>query len=390
MIDYDVIIAGAGMVGGSLALSLAQQGLRVAVLERAPTTAIADHEPARIRVSALSLGSRQLLEKVGVWQRLLPARLAPYQYLSVWEHGVSPLTFSAEEIGHSELGVIMENDHLQWQLLVMMQAQANIDVIAPATLSGVQQTHSDTALVRLSDGRTLTCRLIIAADGARSQVRDWAGIGTTAWDYRQQAMVLTVKVEQGPYDETWQRFTPTGPQAFLPLFGAYASLVWYHQTATIARLSKLTDQQLANEIREQFPDRLPPFSIVERGAFPLTRQHANRYSQGRVLLAGDAAHTINPLAGQGVNIGLQDVAVLADLIPQHDLASAKGIASLAHQYERVRRPANLAMMSAMDTFYLAFSNDRPLWRRTRKLGLQLAGKAQPLRALVGRYACGLN
>lgn len=388
MNDYDVIIAGAGMVGGSLALSLAAQGMRIAVVERRAAPPVEVGEPAHIRVSALSLASEQLLRALGLWQQLPHERLAAYRRLSVWEHGALPVTFDANDIDQPRLGTILENDVLQQAIWQQLQHNELITLYTPAQISQLENSEQGVAIT-LNQGQQVSARLAVAADGAHSQLRQLAGIGTTAWQYRQQAMVLTVRVADGPYQETWQRFTATGPQAFLPLFGDYASLVWYHQPQAIEHMKNLADEPLTALVQEHFPSRLPAFSIVERSSFALTRQHANRYGSGSVLVVGDAAHTINPLAGQGVNIGLQDVSALVEILAETHREGNWEHGRLVRRYEWQRRPANLAMMSAMDGFYLAFSNEQPLLKRVRKAALSAVGKAHPLRTWVARYACGL-
>jgi 2-octaprenyl-3-methyl-6-methoxy-1,4-benzoquinol hydroxylase len=232
--------------------------------------------------------------------------------------------------------------------------------------------------------------VLVAADGAQSQLKQLAGIGSLGWQYQQACLLVHVCTDYGALPMTWQQFTPQGPRAYLPLPGQQASLVWYDDHLRIQQLATLAPAQLAQQIRQHFPAELGDFTVLKQAYFPLTRSHANHYVKGRLVLVGDAAHTINPLAGQGVNLGFADAQCLADLLIKQfaggtDLAAA----SLLAQYERERRKANLLMMSAMDVFYQVFSSQLAPLVQIRRLGLQLAGKTGPLKTYVGRYAAGL-
>ena len=217
-----------------------------------------------------------------------------------------------------------------------------------------------------SEQIVIKTKLLIAADGANSQVRTLAGIGTTGWDYQQSAMLINVETEAEQQDITWQQFLPTGPVALLPMPGNNASLVWYHQKGEIKRLAGLSNQQLEEEVVQHFPDKLGRVKGLNKASFPLTRRHANSYQNKRVLLLGDAAHTINPLAGQGVNLGFKDVKALQTVIAKafgenkqwHDIEILKG-------YEQARRKDNLMMMTGMDAIYAGFSHQSPITKLIR-------------------------
>jgi 2-octaprenyl-3-methyl-6-methoxy-1,4-benzoquinol hydroxylase len=217
-------------------------------------------------------------------------------------------------------------------------------------------------------------------------------LGVTSWDYQQHALVIYVETDYPQQDITWQRFVPSGPQAFLPLSGHYGSLVWYNSPDEVARLKNLSYQQLMQELLATFPDCLGKLKqILGTASFPLKRQHAQSYVKQGVALVGDAAHTINPLAGQGVNIGLLDAAALAEVLieasRQHeDIADVK----ILKHYEAMRRTENLKMMTTMDIFYQAFSNQILPLKILRNLGLGLAQRISPLKNKVMRAAMGLE
>ena len=239
--------------------------------------------------------------------------------------------------------------------------------------------------------QTVSTSLLIAADGANSHIRKLASIGTTGWDYQQSAMLINVATEAEQQDITWQQFFPTGPLAMLPLSGRYASLAWYHQRDEIKRLASLTNEQLTEEVNTKFPKRLGKIEVIDKASFPLTRRHANQYVKGRVVLLGDAAHTINPLAGQGVNIGFKDVKALQNVI-----ANALGEGNVWHSavvlaaYEKARRADNFMMMSSMDLLYKTFSNTSPLLKAVRNIGLFTAQRSKILKNKALVYACGLS
>lgn len=233
-------------------------------------------------------------------------------------------------------------------------------------------------------------KLVVGADGANSQVRQMAGIGIHAWQYQQSCMLITVQSESAPGESTWQHFTPNGPHAFLPLFDNWASLVWYDKPARIRQLQGLSMDQLQREIRQHFPSRLGNVTPVAAGAFPLMRRHALQYAREGLVLVGDAAHTIHPLAGQGVNLGYRDVDALLDVLGN---ARAHAEAWASHQvlkrYQTRRMADNFIMQSGMDLFYAGFSNNVGPVRIVRNIGLMAAERAGGLKRQALKYALGL-
>lgn len=385
---FDVAIVGGGMVGATLALALGQAGQRVALLERQSAPALSADSAFDLRISALNRRSEALLQQLGVWSALLPSRVQQYRSLLAFEDAHSQLAFTAAELGESHLGHMVENLHLQqvlWQLL-----PANVQRFCPVTLHSYSEA-ADHAVLHTSTG-DIRARLLVAADGAQSQLKQLAGIGSHGWQYQQACLLVHVSTTAPSSQQTWQQFTEQGPRAYLPLPGHDASLVWYDDHLRVQQLAAMPAAPLAAEIRQHFPALLGDFVVHKAGYFPLTRSQANQYAKGRVVLCGDAAHTINPLAGQGVNLGFADVALLVQLLtqtPAQSMADAAALSRLLAEYESSRRRANLLMMSAMDLFYQVFKQPLSPIRLARRFGLQLAANAGPLKKLVGKYAAGL-
>jgi 2-octaprenyl-3-methyl-6-methoxy-1,4-benzoquinol hydroxylase len=420
MEHFDCVVVGGGMVGAASALSLAQLGLRVALIEQFEPKPYSSEQNLDLRVSAISLASQHLLEQVGAWSQVTQWRTCPYKRLGVWEQNYAYTEFNADDIEQQQLGHIVENRILQLALWQKIKTETNIVLFCPHQLINLTQDSSQVSLLlknstSLSE-TTITTKLVIAADGANSHVRKMVNIGVSAWDYQQSAMLINVKTEKPQQDITWQKFFTTGPVAFLPLArsplakeslskespskeksaeqGGYASLVWYHQRDEIKRLSSLSNQQLQQEISAVFPKRLGQIEVIDKGAFPLTRRHANSYQNKRVLLLGDAAHTINPMAGQGVNLGFKDVKALQTVI-----ASAIGNGECWHNvdvlshYETMRRKDNLLMMSTMDALYHGFSHPSSIVKIVRNLSLFAINKVPFINTTIKNkalaYACGI-
>jgi 2-octaprenyl-3-methyl-6-methoxy-1,4-benzoquinol hydroxylase len=229
----------------------------------------------------------------------------------------------------------------------------------------------------------ISADLVLACDGARSNLRDLVNIGSTGWQYAQSCMGVLVKMDAPQQDITWQEFQPTGPVAFLPMQAPYANLIWYHHHDELLRLSQLDNNALKDAIIQTYPVLAGDFEIQSKAVFPLTRQHANHYSSGRVVLLGDAAHAINPLAGQGVNLGFKDVAELSESLQQE-----QSIELALKRYERKRRLPNLAMMSMMDACYFTFSNTNKPLSLLRNAVIKGLAKATPLQSHILKYAVG--
>lgn len=407
---FDIVIVGAGMVGAALATGLGREGLSVAVIDRTSAPAFDPQTAPDIRVSALSVGSERYLDSLGAWSRILDMRATPYRRLAVWDETPHPLTrlvprrltevtFDALDLGAPHLGHIVENSITQYALWLTAQEQPGVSILAGSGVASVNQDN-DQAVITLENGQTLSARLVVGADGAQSRIRDMAGIGVTRDQYGQQAMVISVRYRGAVEDITWQGFYPSGPRAFLPLHSAgqafpgesWASLVWYDTPEQLAHLKSLDHAALMAEIQGAFPDDLPMLTHIDaRASFPIARQHARHYFAGRMVLAGDAAHTINPLAGQGVNLGFQDAQSLQAMIREALRAGADPAdPHWLARYEQERRPANRRMMLTMDLFYHLFSNRIPPVHLLRNLGLGAARALPFARNQVARYAMGID
>lgn len=389
MNSFDVVVVGGGMVGAASALSLAHLGLKIAVIEKSEPQLFDSSMPYDLRVSAISAASEHLLTRLGAWQHIQKDRNCKYKRLGVWEEQTSYTEFNADIISQPHLGHIIENNAVQSGLWQEIQKDSRISCYTSCSITDLKPI-ADGSIISTDKGQ-LQAKLIVAADGARSQIRGLAGIGVSGWQYKQSAMLIHVKTELEQQDITWQQFTPTGPVAMLPLEGKQASLVWYHTKDEIKRLSGLSNEQLTSEVMAFFPSKLGQVEVINKAAFPLARQHANQYVKHNVVLLGDAAHTINPLAGQGVNLGFKDVdalqMVLAEAIGEgHSWYSP----SVLNAYEKKRRFDNGAMMTAMDAFYFTFTHPNPLIKFARNTGLYLAERAGPLKQKALAYACGLS
>lgn len=389
--SFDVIIVGGGMVGAAVACSLGGSSLRVAVIENAPPPPFSSDQPHDLRVSALSIASQKILETVGAWQGIENRRVCPFRRMRVWETS-GDTEFCSDDINYPQLGHIVENRVIQLALLDRLADFNNVSLISPAVINKIQYSIGKPTEIALDDGRVLSTKILVAADGGQSRVRQAVGLGVTSWDYKQHALVIYIETEYGQQDITWQRFVPTGPQAFLPLTGHYGSIVWYHSPDEVSRLKALPHEELKRELMAAFPEALGQVkNVLATASFPLKRQHAQAYVKPGVVLVGDAAHMINPLAGQGVNIGLLDAAALGEVLVD---AVKQGLdpseLTALKRYENMRRNENLKMMTVMDVFYQVFSNEIPPVKFLRNLGLGLAERILPAKNKVMRSAMGLE
>ncbi len=380
------------MVGAALACALEGSGLRIVVIEsREP----ADGWPADevdLRVSALTRASQRILHAVGAWERMLEMRVSPYREMHVWDAGGrGSIHFDGAEVGEPELGFIVENRVTQLALWERLGQIAEVQRVCPAAVAELDMDPAGPTL-KLEDGREITTRLVVAADGARSVVRSLAGIATRGWAYDQHALVATVTPEKSHRDTAWQRFLPEGPLAFLPINDGRCSIVWSTSPDRAEGLSAMADDEFLAELEAAcggFLGRM--LAIGPRGVFPLRLQHALNYVKPGLALVGDAAHTVHPLAGQGVNLGLLDAATLAEAILE---ARERGrpIGSLAtlRRFERARRGDNTAMMAVFDGFKRLFGTGLTPVRLLRNLGLDLTDAAGPLKRMIVRRAMGVS
>jgi 2-polyprenylphenol 6-hydroxylase len=390
-IDYDVVIVGAGIVGATLACALAVSKLRIAIIEHelpvsAPT---GDYD---LRVSAISPGSRVILDGVGALAGMAEERICPVDEMHVWDAGgTGAIHFDSADIGEPHLAYIIENNAIRAALTKRIGRYSNVRLCCPRDVDTIDVTDSRVEL-RLTDGTQVSARVVVGADGPRSRVRQQAGIDLTAWGYAQQGIVATVATEQSHANTAWQRFLPTGPLAFLPLADGRCSIVWSVDSEQADILLAHDDREFVEALATAFGDRLGAIvSTSKRIAFPLQRAHAKRYVDSRIALIGDAAHTVHPLAGQGVNLGLMDAAVLAEVLLEADGAGRDvGSVSVLRRYERWRKGDNLAMLAVTDGLKRLFGNSTEAMARVRNLGLDVTDSIRPVKNMFMRRAAGLD
>jgi len=389
---YDVIIVGGGMVGACMAATLAHTSLSIALVESRVFDDNWSPEHYDTRVSAISRASQNIFTAVGAWEHMQAERVSPYSAMHVWDAcGKGEIHFDCADIGEASLGHIIENRVILKGLLHALHNQPNVVLHCPASPRELTQ-HPKHVSLYLDNGDVLQGKLLIGADGANSWVRIRAGISTRDFDYQQQAVVTTVRTERYHEDTAWQRFLPNGPLAFLPLPDGYSSIVWSTGTEHAQQLLAMNDEEFKHALQQGIDNRLGEIiSLDQRAAFPLKSRHANEYVKPRMALIGDAAHTIHPLAGQGVNLGFADAASLAEVIIDA-LTSNKDIgqATVLRRYERWRKGSNLAMLSAMSGFKHLFGNELPVVTQIRNLGLSLTNRSTPVKNLFIRYAMGLK
>ncbi len=386
---YDVAIIGGGMVGATLACALGGSKLRVAVVEPVAAPRQFPADDFDIRVSAITRATQHVFAAVGAWDGMVTRRVQPYEAMHVWDAlGGGAIHFDCTELGEPDLGHIIENRVILAALLDRLGAFDNIDFLCPASATGLT-LGEDAAQLFLADGRTIEARLLVGTDGITSWVREQAGIDSTGWAYDQSAVVATVKTSQHHQNAAWQRFLPSGPLAFLPLPGGYSSIVWSTSHEQAEALRTLPASQFLDQLQQALGDTLGRMeSVGPRGVFPLRLQHADQYVRPRLALAGNAAHALHPLAGQGLNIGILDVAALAEVLHS---SGRKDIGSLGllRRYERWRKGDNIAMVGAMDMFKRLFSNDKVPLVQLRNAGLSLADRLHPVKNFFMRRGMGL-
>ena len=389
-IDFDVIIMGAGMVGAALALALGRQSFRVALVDSRAPQLIWPDEGFDIRVSAITRASQQLFTSLNAWSAMLAERVSPYREMHVWDAGgEGVIHFDSADIGEADLGHIIENRVIIKGLHSALAGLEAVTPFWPATAVNIKR-DAEQASLTLADGQVLTGRLLVGADGGRSWVRGQAGISVKGWDYDQTALVTWVKPQQFHRETAWQRFLPSGPLAFLPLGDGYCSIVWSTAPDHARQLQEMTPERFALELQAAFEDTLGPIETMgPRATFPLRCFETQHYVQPHLALVGDAAHTIHPLAGQGVNLGLADVQALVTVLSDARTRRRNiGGQSVLRRYERWRRADNRSMLVAMDVFKRLFSSDHAGLAWLRNMGLNLTDRLGPVKNQIIRQALG--
>lgn len=389
-VDYDVVIIGGGMVGTTLACALGNSDFKVAIVETRPAEMEWPTESIGMRVSAITAASQQIFTNLGAWDTMVALRTSPFREMQVWDAaGSGTVHFDSAEIAQDKLGHIIENRVIQAAMTQRIDDFDNLELLCPELLE-TQDTSDKLAQLQLKERGTITARLVVGADGANSRVRRHAKIETSGWAYHQSAVVTTIRTELPHQETAWQRFMPSGPLAFLPLNNGCCSIVWSTTPGHAEELLAMSDEAFLTVLSHASEQRLG--NVVEvgpRGAFPLQRQHANTYIGNHIALIGDAAHTIHPLAGQGVNLGLLDAATLAEVLLD---AGAKGkeigMTHVLRRFERWRKGDNLIMMTAMDGFKKLFGSEAPPLKWLRNEGLSITNKLPLLKNQIMLHAMG--
>ena len=418
--DLDAIIVGAGAIGSALALALARDGFEVALVEARDPKPWRAEDEIDLRVVALAPDARDLLDDMGVWTSITASRIGPYRHMCVWD-ALAPgeLAFDAADRGEAALGWIVENkliQHALWQGLTDLAptsprsggsggsrdafalrtksiaaaaASTMPRIICPAAVAEIENT-ADTVTAILADGTRLRAKLLIAAEGAESSIRTKLGIAFDGRDYGQRAIVAHVATERPHEGTAWQRFQPGGPLAFLPLADGRCSIVWSLPDVEATRILALDDAAFRAELGCAFDFRLGAItSTTPRAAFPLRLRLAEKYVAGRCVLAGDAAHVVHPLAGQGMNLGFRDVTCLRRVLRDaRERGSDLGATHVLRRYERERRSESVLAARTFNAIERVFDSDATPIAALRGAALGVVNRLAPLKQVFAAMAAG--
>jgi 2-octaprenyl-3-methyl-6-methoxy-1,4-benzoquinol hydroxylase len=388
----EAIVVGAGIVGAATALGLADAGVRVAVVEAHVPRPWGASAARDLRVFAISPSSSALLQRLGVWDAIRNSRAQAYSDMRVWDAGGrGELHFDATSVGVDALGHIVEQGAIQSALWTALERHDAITLHAPARVHGLARDAGTIAL-ELDDGRLLAAPLVVAADGAESPLRALAGLEVRGHAYDQRGLVAYVRTEHAHAQTAWQHFLPGGPLAVLPCSDGLASIVWSLPDAEAQRLIACEADAFEHELARAFDRRLGAMRLAsERAAFPLRLQLARRYVADGVVLVGDAAHVVHPLAGQGVNLGLQDAAeLIAGVTRARDRGRGLADPVALRRYERVRRSENAIAARSFDAIHRLFANDLMLPTVLRGPALGLLDRITPVKRALARHAMGIG
>ena len=387
--DFDVIVVGGGLVGGSLALGLADAGLKLAIVDAIAPQFSADSKQWDSRVYALAPGSVEFLSQCGVWQQVDKSRIAPVEDMQIFgDDARSELDFSAYDAGLRELAVIVESGQVQAALWQRISTHKGIEMFAPASCRALSFDNGEAAL-QIDNGKELRARLIVGADGGNSWVRTESGIASVGRPYEQSAVVANFETESPHRGIARQWFRRDGILALLPLAGRRVSMVWSTGVDHAAELLRLSADELAAEVCDACANCNGNMRVITpAAAFPLRLQRAREMVKPRLALVGDAAHNVHPLAGQGVNLGFRDARELAAVLAARGAQSDCGDFYLMRRYERARREDIAAMQLATDALQRLFNADSAFLRGARNLGLRLTNRTAKLKNLLVQHAVG--
>jgi 2-octaprenylphenol hydroxylase len=386
---YDITIIGSGIVGATAALALSQNpSLNIAVIEEKNLFTLSSFAS---RVSALALSSKYIFENIHTWESIRSKPISAYKEMHVWDQQEkSKLIFKAEALQEEALGYIVEDDILRTSLLERFKEHANLTLLCPLKIISLTQ-HSDHIVLKTNNDELIKTSLLIAADGAESWTRRELGIELKTWDYQHTAIIATVETELPHRAVARQCFLPTGPLAFLPLPNPHqCSIVWSVTPDKAAALLDLNDITFCKTLAEAFEYQLGAItSSTARQWFPLKMRHAKQYVGERFALIGDAAHTVHPLAGQGVNLGLLDAVTLAEVVneahrKQRDFASHATL----RRYERRRKSDTIAMIGMVEFLKRLFAVENTSVKYVRNMGLRLTNRLSPFKNAIANYAVG--
>ncbi|NNF52467.1 MAG: hypothetical protein HKN59_08520 [Gammaproteobacteria bacterium] len=409
--DFDIVIAGAGIVGAALAALLARhpatRKLAVAVVDKDAGKIFAADMPAGLRVSALSRASQNILTAAGAWPLMPAARMCAYREMRVWDARADNkdnpeedgIHFDSALLGEPDLGHIVENDLLSACLQHLLESTSSVALLRSAELTAAKAGSNEVTLTlsaaepgHAGKEREITTRLLVGCDGARSKVRELAGIKVNEASYSQRGVVAEVATSQPHRETAWQRFLPDGPIAFLPLANGHCSIVWSCSEERAAKLLQLDERAFGRAVTTAGNAVLGDAELAgARASFPLRRLHAIQYCRDGIVLAGDAAHVVHPLAGQGANLGLLDAAALAEIVAAAlSDGESPGDLRVLRRYERWRKGENEAMLSALDGLSKLFSHTGGPLKVLRRLGLAAVARSTAARNQFARQALGVS